>query len=266
MTSLAAWPGVDSRGLSTLYIVADSRISWPGSSDHCEVGVKVFASSFTPDIFGFYGDVLVPSMVLPRLVEGPLLNPLSGPQERHDELAKVLRHSSEALPVARRGAFGVLHGGRNGEGMKSTRYLWHTHWSPKQGWSDHRVEIDKVSALTIALGSGDRVVTNHQIAARSELGTFSRAVYTGFCDSLISGEDPFSGGAPQLVGLYRNGSGMHFGIIMRGGRYYRGLGAEELSVPQIEWRNELFERCDSFGKRIESAQAQPRLRVSETRF
>ena len=43
MTSLAAWPGIDSRGLSTLYIVADSRISWPGSSDHWEFGAKVFA-------------------------------------------------------------------------------------------------------------------------------------------------------------------------------------------------------------------------------
>jgi hypothetical protein len=122
------------------------------------------------------------------------------------------------------------------------------------------VALLDVSALTIVLGSGDRVVTNHQIAARNELGTFSRAVFTGFCDSLISGEDPFSGGAPQLVGLYRNGSGMHFGTILRGKSYYRGLEAAQLSVPQIEWRNELFERCDSSGKRIEGAQAQPRLR------
>ena len=81
MTSLAAWPGIDSRGLSTLYIVADSRISWPGSSDRWELGAKVFASSLTPDIFGFYGDVLVPSMVIPRLVEGPLLEPLANAQD-----------------------------------------------------------------------------------------------------------------------------------------------------------------------------------------
>lgn len=133
MTSLAAWPGIDSRGLSTLYIVADSRISWPGSLDHWDFGAKVFASALTPDIFGFYGDILVPSMVLPRLVEGPLLDPVANAQERHDELVKALRQSSDTLPVARRGAFGVLHGERNGEGMKSTRYLWHTHWSPRHG-------------------------------------------------------------------------------------------------------------------------------------
>jgi hypothetical protein len=260
MTSLAAWPGVDSRGLSTLYIVADSRISWQGSSDHWRLGLKVFASSFTPDIFGFYGDVLVPSMVLPRLVEGPLLNPISDAQERHDEVMKVLRQSADTLPVARRGAFGVLHGGRSGKGMKSKSHLWHSRWSQKEGWLDSPIALDGVSALTIALGSGDRIVTNHQIAARNELGTFSRAVYTGFCDSLISGEDSFSGGAPQLVGLYRNGSGIHFGTILRGKSFYRGLEAAQLSLPEIEWRNELFERCDSSGTRIEGAQAQPRLR------
>jgi hypothetical protein len=198
-------------------------------------------------------------------VEGPFLDPVANAQDRHDGLVKALRHSADALPAARQGAFGVLHGGRNGEGMKSTRHLWHTHWSPKQGWSGNAVAFDDVSAITIALGSGDRVVTNHQIGARNELGTFSRAVFTGFCDSLVSGEDPFSGGAPQLVGLYRNGSGMHFGTFLRGKGYYRGLEAAQLSLPQIEWRNELFERCDSSGKRIEGAQAQPRLRGQRKR-
>jgi hypothetical protein len=199
MTSLAAWPGIDSRGLLTLYIVADSRISWPGYLDGWELGSKVFASPLTPDIFCFYGDVLAPSMVLPRLVEGPLLNPLANAQDRHDALVGLLRRSAEAVPTSRRGAFGVLHAGRIGSGMNSTSLLWHTRWSSKNGWSDAPVVLEDVSALTIALGSGELVVANHQTAARSELGTFSRAVFIGFCDALVSGQDPFSGGAPQLV-------------------------------------------------------------------
>jgi hypothetical protein len=100
--------------------------------------------------------------------------------------------------------------------MNSTRLLWHTRWSSKSGWSDAPMVLEDVSALTIALGSGELVVANHQTAARSELGTFSRAVFIGFCDALVSGQDPFSGGAPQLVGLYRHGAGMHFGIFLRG--------------------------------------------------
>jgi hypothetical protein len=261
MTSLAAWPGIDSRGLSTLYIVADSRISWPGSSDCWELGAKVFASSITPDIFGFYGDVLVPSTVIPRLVEGPVLEPHANAQDRHDVLVQALRQSAEALPASRKGAFGVLHGGRNGSGMNSTRLLWHTHWSFKDGWTDAPVVLKDASALTIALGSGELVIENHQAAARSELGDFSRAVFTGFCDALVSGQDSFSGGAPQLVGLYRHGGGMHFGTFFRGKSYFRGLEAAHLSLPQIEWRNELFERCDSSGKLIKGAQVQRRLKT-----
>ena len=111
MTSLAAWPGIDSRGLSTLYIVSDSRISWHGSSDHWEFGAKVFASPLTPDIFGFYGDVLVPSMLLPRLVEGPFLDPVANAQVRHDGLVKALRHSADALPAARREFLAFSTGG-----------------------------------------------------------------------------------------------------------------------------------------------------------
>jgi hypothetical protein len=260
MTSLAAWPGIDSRGLSTLYIVADSRISWPGSSHHWEFGAKVFASSSTPDIFGFYGDVLVPSMVLPRLVEGPILTSISDAQDRHDTFVRALRQSANALPSGRRGTFGVLHGGRLGSGMKSKRFLWHTQWTARGGWSDMPVLLDDVSALTIVLGSGERVVTKHSDAAQNELGAFSRSVFTGFCDALVSTEDPFSGGAPQLVGLYRQGSGMHFGTIFRGKTYYRGLEAAQFSLPKVEWRNELFERCDSSGSRLDDAQAQPRLK------
>jgi hypothetical protein len=117
--------------------------------------------------------------------------------------------------------------------MKSTRLLWHTRWSPKDGWSDAPVVLEDVSALTIALGSGELVVANHQIAARNELGTFSRAVFTGFCDALVSGQDPFSGGAPQLVALYRHGAGMHFGTFLRGKSYFRGLEATHLFLNDV---------------------------------
>lgn len=261
MTSLAAWPGVDSRGISTLYIIAGSRISWLGSTDRWELGSKVFASLSTPDIFGFYGDVLVPSMVLPILVEGPLLASISDARGRHDTLLRALRNSADSLPEVRKGTFGVLHGSRVGSGMESSRLLWHIQWTARSGWADTQVSLEDVSALTIALGSGERVVTNHSIAARNELGAFSRSVFTGFCDALVSTEDPFSGGAPQLVGLYRQGNGMHFGTILQGKSYYRGLDAAQFSLADLEWRNELFERCDSNGERLDDAQAQPRIKI-----
>ena len=202
MTSLAVWPGIDSRGLSTIYIASDSRLSWSGSADYWDRGVKVFACPLTPDIFGFYGDVLVPSMVLPRIVEGPILAPpLSDGAERHASVYQMVRSCIDALPGRRRSTFGILHASRDGEGQASNRLLWHTQWNPKNGWSDTPIPLEDVSALTVSAGSGEFVVSNHTSAARTELGAVSRSVFTGFCDGLISGDDPHSGGPPQLDGL-----------------------------------------------------------------
>jgi hypothetical protein len=259
MTSLAVWPGIDSRGLSTIYIASDSRLSWSGSADSWDRGVKVFVCPLTPDIFGFYGDVLVPSMVLPRIVEGPILASLPDSLERHASVYQMVRSCADALPGARRGTFGIFHASRDRKGQASNRLLWHTQWNPEKGWSDTPIPLAGISALTVSAGSGEFVVSNHTSAARTELGAVSRSVFTGFCDGLISGDDPRSGGPPQLVGLYRQGYGMHFGVIFQGKSYYRGVDAMSLAVPNLEWRNELFERCDSSGQRLIGAQAQPRL-------
>ena len=129
--------------------------------------------------------------------------------------------------------------------MESDRLLWHLQWVPNQGWSDKQISLEATSALTISLGTGELVVANYTTASRSELGSVSRSVFVGFCDSLISGEDPLSGGPPQLAGLYRHGHGIHFGVIFQGRSYYRGIDASSLELPDLKWRNELFERCDS---------------------
>lgn len=87
-----------------------SRLSWSGSADYWDRGVKAFACPLTPDIFGFYGDVLVPSMVLPRIVEGPLLAPpLPDGAERHASVYQMVRSCIDGLPGMRRSTFGILH-------------------------------------------------------------------------------------------------------------------------------------------------------------
>jgi len=261
VTSLAAWPGIDSRGASTMYIVSDSRLSWPGSSGHWDCGVKVFACKESADIFGFYGDVLVPSTVLPRLAEAPVLSGNDGSDTRHSAVYALVKSSSDALPVSRKSEFGIVHASRHGKGMKSQYRLWHLRWSSIAGWSDVEVTIGPDSALLIHLGTGKRVTRNNIISSQAELGVVSRGVFTGFCDGLTSGEDPASGGAPQLVGLYRHGAGRHFGIVYCGRKYYRGIESPSLGLPDLQWKNELFENCDPLTRaRLPGAQAQPRLR------
>ena len=75
-----------------------------------------------------------------------------------------------------------------------------------------------------------------------------------------SGGDPRSGGAPQLVGLYREGAARSFGVIFNNERYLFGLPVNlDAEWENVEWRNELFERCNAESKTVlEGAQRHSR--------
>ena len=68
MTLLASWIGIDTHGPTSAYIVADSRISWEYKK-YFDYGKKVFASNCFPEIFGYAGDVLFPSIALSQILE-----------------------------------------------------------------------------------------------------------------------------------------------------------------------------------------------------
>ena len=68
MTLLASWVGVDTHGPASAYIVCDSRITW-NRTTLFDYGKKVFASKIYPEIFGYAGDVLFPSIVLSQILE-----------------------------------------------------------------------------------------------------------------------------------------------------------------------------------------------------
>src|SRR5680860_817318 len=71
MTLIISWVGVDDnkegKKPASLYIASDSRYSW-GNSAKYDYGIKVFGSSRFPEIFGFCGDVLIPSIILGQLL------------------------------------------------------------------------------------------------------------------------------------------------------------------------------------------------------
>src|SRR5690349_5803581 len=77
------------------------------------------------------------------------------------------------------------------------------------------------SGVIAVLGSGSH---NVQVPldewAASHSGGTSRAVFSAFCDSLRSGDDPFSGGPPQLVGLWRKSPPQTFEVIWQQRRYF----------------------------------------------
>jgi hypothetical protein len=268
MTSLASWIGIDSRGQSSIYIVSDSRISW-GENAVWNYGRKVFASRTTPEIFGYCGDVLFPSMFLSQVVDSISIGQLGDLIDPHGRAEKLLRSaqaSREGFPrIGDEDSFSILYCSRSGVGMTSCFRAFLIRYSSKDGsWSLSEEEIPSKSGKIIALGSGSQAIAewDQRWKASSQGGT-SRAFFSAFCDSLASRSDPKTGGAPQLVGIRRSLPAEHYGIIWHEQRYLLGLEAsnEDTCYDAAEWRNELFERCDFYTmKAVSGAQRHSRPR------
>ena len=122
------------------------------------------------------------------------------------------------------------------------------------------MDLPNESRVALALGSGAGVFVEWEKRWQRPLGRVSRAVFGAFCDALQSGTDPKTGGAPQLVRLYRDGPGSVVGIIFEGQRFIFGISVPSgEGVNAVEWRNTQFERCDAKSMAIlEDAQRQPR--------
>ncbi len=238
MTSLISWVAIDSRGPASFYVASDSRISWARDA-HWDMGRKLFTCRHSPDLFGYCGDVLFPSLLLSQVSQLlDLESKISRSADvRHAAVMHLAEASLERYPIAQRRAFTILHCSRDSSGMTSVFHLWRISWDPFGGWSDGKIKLPTESVLILAVGSGGSAVASYDDAwRRSEAGRTSRAVFSAFCDSLRSGSDPFSGGAPQLVGLYRIGVGESFGIIYQNARYLLGLptASEEAVLMEVE--------------------------------
>ena len=269
MTSLAVWLGVDSRGPASFYVASDSRISW-GNNLTWNYGRKLFASQKYPDIFGYCGDVLFPSLVLGQVISmmdsGIIFSYQESPREKFQQLSSLIQRSFHELPKSVRNAFQIVYCSRFNEGMVSTFEIYTLEWNSKHGWVDLQPQLPKQSDLVLSLGSGQQIIQASNLCwQQTEVKGTSRAVFSAFCDSLETGSDPFTGGAPQLVGLYRKESAKNFGIVFKEQRYLFGLPIGEANLDSVEWRNCLFERCDPYTKqRLLDAQPQPRPKSLKT--
>ncbi|MCI0577661.1 MAG: hypothetical protein L0331_15855 [Chloroflexi bacterium] len=251
MTSLVAWVGVDSRGPASIYLVSDSRISW-GSGQVWDYGRKLFTSTKYPDILGYYGDVLFPSQALGRVIDfidaDLLLDTGDLPRVRHEKIATVIKSSLKDYPLNQVTAktFTIVYCTRENEGMAANFHLSSLKWSSADGWREEWLPIPSKSGIIRSFGSGEKPFAKwYSRWNNTKEGRTSRSVFSAFCDALHSSEDKLSGGAPQLVGIYRKDIGKTFGIIYNNERYIFGLPVTESDKLQtLEWRNSLFERCD----------------------
>lgn len=269
MTSFVAWVGVEQRGPTTLYFASDSRISWLGEPDTWDCGRKLFASRTEPEIFGFVGYVLLPQSVLHRCCD--LIDQGLRPKECENSaelksqwLFSRVESELSLHPNNRSiSQFSIFYGIRMGIGKPGATYfhMFEISWSPTKKLSMKKIEIPtEISSIIYIDGSGKSSVEEWSARwGKSDQGNTSRTFFSSFCDSLNSKKDQFSGGEPQLVGIYRTKPAQIFGVVTERGPSFQGmLNPGIRDDANIEWRDSLFQRVNSSGKLIKNAQRHAR--------
>lgn len=261
MTSFVSWAGVDTHGTASLYFATDSRISWGGSQqwDH---GRKVFAARTTPDLFAFVGDVLYPTLLLDQVLSqvdsGLFFESNDAPLMRWTRVEAAVRRPFKDYPLPLIG-FTILYATRQGSGTSAEFHVWSLTHDAKGKWYSGAVPLPDHSGVLQVLGTGAPGIQRwHGYWTQSSQGGTSRAVFSAFCDALAHGDDPGSGGPPQLVGLYRSFEARIFGVVFQGAPTFLGLPVEisDTKGAGLEWRNALFERVGADGQRLADAQPQ----------
>lgn len=250
VTTIAAWAGVDQRGVSSLNIVSDSRVTWLPSKrpQQWDQGRKTFACRTQPFIFGYCGDVGFPAVALPQVIEtidAGLVRLV--PNRPYGAVGSLLRRTWLDYPPTQRADSHILVAHRLGTGMRSVFSLAVFSYFTKTGtWARISPAMPRGSAKLLIEGSGAPAMRKaKRLWDESVHGNTSRAVYSAFCEGLRSGEDPNSGGGPQLVSLRRIGNGLTFGTVYNSERYYAGARVRRIDVaPGVEWFNELYARVD----------------------
>ena len=195
---------------------------------------------------------MFPSQILGQLLDmidrGLLFGLEEPPDSKWQKILSVIKKSYAEFPRTQKSlSFTIVYCTRESYGMQSTFRVFTLKEEPELNCSgEQEIELPENSGIISTFGSGRSFVEKwHSFWNNTPQKRTSRSVFSAFCDALYSGEDNRSGGAPQLVGLYRQGPAKSFGVIYQGQRYFLGLPVDEsLDLQSIEWRNALFERCD----------------------
>jgi hypothetical protein len=284
MTTLAFWAGYDNHGTTSIYIATDSRFTYINPQgkivevrDNCQ---KTFYSPLTPDIFGIYG-VSVGDF---HEIISVLLGLLSGFRLEYSTAEEYICFVSEAIrhTIVKRNLKGpnghIIHGFRWGPtaDFVFVEYLI-CEATKKVNVTAKEIEIKthegfdgsykKISELVSfcyprASGSDSLYAVIRDDKEISQRG-FCRWHWQVFCDHINDPKDDYTGGVPQLVGLYKKWNGINFGVYFNSVPYATGkaIGHAGLDLipDDIRWHDELFQRIDKYGEIIPGAQRHARI-------
>jgi hypothetical protein len=238
-------------------------------------GRKTFASHTSAEVFGYAGDALFPTQTVGQLTELIDRRAVSlasaSPEGKLEWIAKSLETSCKTYPPVASRDFSLLYCGRQGEGMGCLFYAFALEFKKGVLTAQTPIAIPASSGpLTyfdgkerFAFGSGrDGFKKCWKEWLASEVGGTSRSVFSAFTDHVKSGADPYTGGPPQLVGIYRMHPAKAFGIVWDQRRFLGGMEVFDVNdEKRLSWHNDVFEICDPLSmQRGEGAPPQPRPR------
>lgn len=268
MTMLASWVGVDTHGICSTYIASDSRFSW-SSGETYDYGKKLYASRAFPEIFGYCGDVLFPTVILQQIIEmidsNLLLTNEMSCAEKNKIIFNKISYELNHYPVSLSNkVFQILHITRETVVHKNKYPNFHAYFiSFENGkWKREEKSFPIESGFICILGSGSTdFKLNYERYQGGPNKSTSRNVFHCFIDTLINSKDMSYGGVPQLVGLIRkpHSSGQYYGVLFGDKRYFNGSEIpQDSTYDSIPWRNENFEVCNGRVKKLAlGAQSQP---------
>ena len=248
MTTVVCWRSVADDGRVTLHFCSDSRFS-DGKGTHWDLGRKLFFSRNFPDLFGFVGEALPPSVALNQLIDAIDSSSLGDrsidPYQRMMDYKSHLDATIGTYP--KQYSVEILFAPRTDEDSIPVFNVWCIFFPAGLGRGTARVVPipGKSSVLVGSFGTGKcNFDKTYGVVYSKPQGSLSRGVYWAFVDHLASGKDKFSGGAPQIVRLRSKGVAIPVGISHNNKRYLLGieLKSNQLFQTRIEeWHDEKYQ-------------------------
>ena len=253
MTLVVAWIGKDDHSYTSAYIASDSRVSWP-DGDKYDCCRKTFFSKSYPELIGYCGDVLFPTLLLPVIIEaidnGLLYKQEDNSSSRFEKFKNKLSEEISHYPIDKTcGSFEIIYVNREVilRGYPEF-HAFRIKWQKAKPMESYELSLPDQSDLLCSMGSGSSVFNaKYEKLRTGKNKDTTRNIFHAFSLSLEKMTDKNCGGPPQLVGMFRRArtNGFALGIIYKKNRYFNGMRIPySEDVNRIPWRNRNFEICD----------------------
>jgi hypothetical protein len=269
MTTVVGWIGCDSRAIASVNLATDSRVSWDKRGKVCwDRAQKTFSPVNSAEAFAYCGESLGMTQLISQGVSAIDAGYFghdcaAGTNAVSDDvMIQWLEANYRSYPSEFSRESKVLRVIRDCQGMQSRFRGTVFVCDGDKKWHCESLILAQKSMPFVILGSGARALEKWLSRwERSEVAGTSRSIFSAFCDSVKSTDDPQTGGPPQLISLRRSGPAVRIGWTDGTRLYFAGTEILHFGGTGGEWRNSEFEECCPQTKQLKlGRQRQPRPR------